>query len=209
MADPLDRPERSLVYPQCDIADVVWLAQGMAGHHPAEPGVRLVLRPRILVLAQRGDGDAFALQIGGVWPWRVRRRFANCSDRQQGRGGPQMDFSPAEESERAPIRCLHARKVGRQESSWTRRIVRRWRDGRHGTLSRFLWLLLRGAGGAGARGESCILRGCASVRYVRGMSSGRRWASMVGLAMATNGGSGGRVQVRKWLLRDPVLILQM
>lgn len=73
-------------------------------------------------------------------------------------------------------------------------IVRRWRNGRHETLRRFLWLLLRGAGGAGARGDSGILRGCASVRYVRGMFSGHSWASMVHDGY---GGSGGRVQVRK------------
>lgn len=82
MANPLDRPQRSLVYPQCDVTDMVWLAQGMVGYHPAEPGVRLLLRPRILVLTQSRNRDTFSFQIGGVWPGRVGRSLADCSDGQ-------------------------------------------------------------------------------------------------------------------------------
>lgn len=80
MADPLDRPQRSLVYPQCDVAYVVWLAQDMVGYYPDEPGVRLLLRPWILVLTQRRNRDAFVCQVSGVGPRRAGRALANCSN---------------------------------------------------------------------------------------------------------------------------------
>ena len=67
MADPLDRPQRPLVYPQCDVAYMVWLAQDMVGYGPTEPNVRLLLGPWILVLTQSGNGDALAFQISSVW----------------------------------------------------------------------------------------------------------------------------------------------
>ena len=44
------------------------------------------------------------------------------------------------------------------------------------------------------------------MRYVCGMSSGRCWASMVGDGY---GVSGGQVQVRKRVLRDPLLVSRM
>ena len=95
MADPLDRPQRALIYPQCDVSYVVWLAQDMVGYSPAEPGIRLVTRPGIRELTQSRNCDAFTFQIRVVWSSRVGRRLANWSDGQHG----QMDS----------VRCVRMR----------------------------------------------------------------------------------------------------